>query len=79
MDVLHSNIFVQCMVLFLNAESTILSANERKKRKYKKLIKALLCVFCVHLRTNKKFFHCPVLLRRTVNRRFFGDSHIVYV
>jgi len=46
---MHSNIFDLWLVNYLTWK-TRFSANERK---YKKLVKAFLCVFCVHLRTNK--------------------------
>jgi len=52
MDVMHSNIFDLWLVNYLTWK-TRFSANERKKHKCKKLVKAFLCVFCVHLRTNK--------------------------
>jgi len=52
MDVMHSNIFDLWLVNYLTWK-TRFSANERKKRKEKLLQVFYICVFCVHLRTNK--------------------------
>jgi len=49
---MHSNIFDLWLVNYLTWK-TRFSANERKKRKEKLLQVFYICVFCVHLRTNK--------------------------